>query len=175
MRAAELGVWVRENGRTRQELDTDFELMGEADKETAKQRARFIIAIQDGESCTYVALSLGRPRKGCWRVCGERCHITIGYVARMDGRGRLRLQEILVWILNEWRWRDPASRPRAVVRFRKFELQTPEDKSMEKSSSLDLSACRRGPVAMMGTQKVTQLLQEERVYVHSLCAGGQHT
>ena len=54
LRSEELGVWVRENGRGWEELETDFELTGKADKETTKQRARSLSAVREWGSCTYV-------------------------------------------------------------------------------------------------------------------------
>ena len=66
--------------------------MGAADKMTLRQREQFVRKLREQEECTYVALALGRPRKGAWKVCSEKCHITIGYAAWMWAGERIKLQ-----------------------------------------------------------------------------------
>ena len=145
-------------------LREELALAGEADERIAAHRERLLDEVKREGHCTYVALSLGRPRKGHWRVCGTKCHITIGYAAPMDAKERKKLGEILNEIVEGWVRLAPAARPRALTRFRRFQLQTVEERDRERASSASFGAYRNGGKALMSRATVERYLQEDLVY-----------
>ena len=162
--AEELGVWVRRHEDHDSTLKEELALAGEADDKVAAQRERLLDEVKREGHCTYVALSLGRPRKGHWRVCGTKCHITIGYAAPMDATQRQQLGEMLNEVVEGWVRLAPASRPLGLTRFRQFQLQTVEERDRERASKVGFGTCRSGSVACMSRVTLERYLQEDLVY-----------
>ena len=165
---AELGVWVRRNEDTEASLRDELALAGESDRRVAAARARPLEETKRCGHCTYIALSLGRPRQAEWKVCDLKCHVTVGYAAPMEAREREKLADILNDIVVGWTHMSPSVRPRRLSRFRQFQLQTEKQRDEERRSSLGWGGCRRGPVVQMSQETVDRYLREDLVYTPHL-------
>ena len=163
IQVAETSIWVRASGRNYHQILEEITLMGEADKNTQQRRKLFAENLRNQRACTYVALALGRPRKGAWTVCSEQCHVTIAYAAWMNSGEMDTLREILTDMLRDWRWLEPEERPRTLVRCRTFDIQTREDNAISRKSSLGTGPWQRGRIATMSWDAVESLLREKRV------------
>ena len=160
----ELGVWVRRHVDHNSTLNEELALAGEAGNEVAAHRKRLLDEVKREGHCTYVALSLGRPRKGHWRVCGTKCHITIGYAAPMDSTQRDQLGKMLNEVVEGWVRLAPASRPFGLTRFRRFQLQTVEERDRERASNVGFGTCRSGTVVLMPEATLERHLRDDLVY-----------